>query len=289
MRVPYNHPVRCAQRLVVALLFGVFGGCQIFDGDMPLMPSGELPLQAATSSPDAVTLEIFWARFPAGSPALNDQVWREIQEDRLPAELRARLAAQGLRAGVVTGTPPAEVLAMLNPEERKFDESAPQEQIDPGALAETPKVTRRVKQLRLGTRMELQASDVIEQASLLVPDDGELGGAPYGLAQAIYQLEVHGQPNGQVELQMTPELQHGPQQMRWQKDDMGNLIPKPLRDAEVFRDLRMTVPLAPGEMLIVLGLPDAAGRLGHYFHTVETPTGRQQKAVVIRLADLPQS
>jgi hypothetical protein len=289
MRHLHNRFVGAAHRLIGAVLLSVIGGCQIFDGDLPLMPAGESPLRAATASPDSVTLEIFWARFPAGSPALNDDVWREIQEDRLPSDLRARLAAQGLRAGVVGGTPPAAILAMLNPAERKSDEPVADEQIDPAALGESPKVTRRVKQLRFGTRMELQASDVIEQAALLVPAEGELGGGTYGLAQAIYQLEARLRESGQVELQITPELQHGPQQMRWQRDELGNLVPKPLRDAEVFRDLRMTVPLAPGEMFIVLGLPDAAGRLGHYFHTVETATGLEQKAVVIRLTDGPKS
>jgi hypothetical protein len=288
MRHSHNRLFRWALRFVCTALLAVAAGCQMFDGELPLMPSGESPLQAAPSSPDAVTLEIFWARFPAGSPALNDEVWREIQEDRLPADLRARLAKQGLRAGVVGGTPPTAIMELLNPDGRKLDEQDSAEQVDPELFVETPRVTRRLKQLRLGTRMELQASDVIEQASLLVPADGELGGGTFGLAQAIYQLEVRAQPGGQVEMQITPELQYGPQQMRWLRDEMGNLIPKPLRDAEVFRDLRMTVPLAPGEMLFVLGLPDAASRLGHYFHTVETATGREQKAVLIRLADVPQ-
>lgn len=288
MRHFHDRIFRWAQRFTYAALSVVAAGCQIFDGELPLMPSGESPLQAAPSSPDAVTLEIFWARFPVGSPAVNDEVWREIQEDRLPPDLRARLATQGLRAGVIGGTPPAAIMALLNPDGGKLDEQVCTEQVDPALLAEAPKVTRRLKQLRLGTRMELQASDVIEQASLLVPGEGEVGGGTYGLAQAIYQLEVRAQPGGQVELQIAPELQYGPQQMRWQRDEMGNLIPKPLRDAKVFRDLRMAVPLAPGEMFIVLGLPDAKGRLGHYFHTVETATGREQKAVLIRLADVPQ-
>ena len=288
MRYSYHGSFRFARRIAGALLLYAISGCQMFDGELELMPSGESPLHAAKPSPDAVTLEIFWARFPAGSPALNDEVWREIQEDRLPPELRARLAAQGLRAGVVGGTPPAAIMALLNPAGRKFDELAAEEQVDPAVLAEAPKVTRRLKQLRFGTRMELQSSDVIEQATLLVPAEGELGGGTYGLAQAIYQLEVRAQPSGQVELQMTPELQHGPQQGRWSQDDTGILRLAPARDAEVFRDLRMAIPLAPGEMLLVLGLPDAVGRLGHYFHTVETPTGREQKAVLIRIADVPR-
>jgi hypothetical protein len=36
-------------------------------------------------------------------------------------------------------------------------------------------------------------------------------------------------------------------------------------------------------------LPEAGSRLGHYFHTVDTPDGPQQKLVLIRLAQVPRS
>lgn len=275
--------------LAHTLLLSAALGCQIFDGDFDLTSGGRSPLQAVSRSPNSVTLEIFWARFPADSVDLNEQVWREVQEDRLSPELRSRLARQGLRAGVISGSPPAAIMAMLNPAGRKVEELAAEQQLDPTSFAETPKVTRRIKQLKVGTRMELQASDIIESAQLLVPSDGELSGGTFAQAQAIYQLEAKSLPNRTVELQLTPEMQYGPQQMRWSKDEMGNLIPLPLRDAEVFRDLRMNVPLAPGEMVVVMGQPNAVGRLGHYFHSVDTATGREQKAVLIRLADGPKT
>lgn len=269
-----------------ALLLASNVGCTLFEGEG--RPLGQSPLHKAEASPDAATIEIFWARFPHDAAAFNEELWSEVQEDRLSPELRSRLAQQGLRAGVVSGTPPAALMELLNPEGRNFDEQSLHEPIEPASLAETPKVTRRVKQLRFGARMELQASEVIESAALLVPQDGELGGGTYQLAQAVYQLELHHRPNRQIELHITPELQHGPQRTRWSQDDTGILRLAPGRDAKAFRELVMAVPLSPGEIFVVCGLPATSGRLGHYFHTVETPTGRQQKAVLIRLAEAPQ-
>lgn len=258
----------------------------MFDGEG--RSPGQTPLHKASASPDAATIEIFWARFPPDSANLSDQLWSEVQEDRLPPELRARLAQHGLRAGVVGGTPPAALMELLNPDGRSFDEHADDEQISPSSLSETPRVTRRLKQLRFNTRMELQASEVIESAALLVPQNGELSGGTFELAQAVYQLELHGRPNRQVELEIVPELQYGPQRTRWSQDNNGILRLAPGRDAEVFQGLKMSVPLSPGEMLVICGLPAASSRLGQYFHSVQTPTGREQKAVLIRLAEIPQ-
>ena len=57
----------------------------------------------------------------------------------------------------------------------------------------------------------------------------------------------------------------------------------------MFDRLRLTVKLAPGEMLVLMSLPDAGSRLGHYFHTVDSADGPQQKLILIRLAEVPPS
>ncbi len=57
----------------------------------------------------------------------------------------------------------------------------------------------------------------------------------------------------------------------------------------MFDQMRMTVQLAPGDMLVLMNLPDAGSRLGHYFHTVDAAEGRQQKLILLRLAEVPAS
>ena len=44
-----------------------------------------------------------------------------------------------------------------------------------------------------------------------------------------------------------------------------------------------------GEMLMLTSLPESGSRPGHYFHTAESTSGREQKVVLIRLAQVPQS
>jgi hypothetical protein len=73
------------------------------------------------------------------------------------------------------------------------------------------------------------------------------------------------------------------------EEDTGILWQAPVRDREVFSHLRISVKLSAGEMLLLMSLPDAGSRLGNYFHTVDSPDGRQQKLILIRLAEVPPS
>jgi hypothetical protein len=102
-------------------------------------------------------------------------------------------------------------------------------------------------------------------------------------------MRVDPQPDQTTIVELTPELHFGSPRIRWTGGDEGVLHQAPLRDREVFDQLRMSVKLAPGDMFVVMSLPDARSRLGHYFHTVESSEGDQQKLILIRLAEVPQS
>ena len=63
----------------------------------------------------------------------------------------------------------------------------------------------------------------------------------------------------------------------------------PMREREVFESMRLNVQLAPGEMLV---LDEPARRrqpAGPLLPHGRSADGRQQKMVLIRLAEVPQS
>jgi hypothetical protein len=162
----------------------------------------------------------------------------------------------------------------------------------PVDLTAEPIVHGRIQQLRRDQRSEIQASDVYASMPLLINRGHEsLGGDTFQQAQAIYTLRVDPQPDRTVLVELTPEVHHGVPRTRWTRgeDNAGVLRLAPARDHEVFNQLRTTVKLAPGEMLLLMGLPDSGSSLGHYFHTVDSANGRQQKLILIRLADVPPS
>jgi hypothetical protein len=273
-------------------------GCHAFI-EGPMAARGHSPLEPSAPSPDSVALEIIWARFSQNDPALNDSVWAQIDETQLPPAVRRELVNNGFRAGVISGAPPAAIAHAINlkvdkpkdgPNVSADDVHTTRRTSDAtqDLLAE-PTVKHRLLQLRRGRRAEIEASDVLDAVPLLVNSGRELGGRTYREAQAIYALHVDPQPDQTVGIELTPELHHGQSRVRWTGGEDGILRQAPSRDREVFDAMRMNVRLAPGEMLVLMSLPDAGSRLGHYFHTVETADGPQQKLVLIRLAQVPRS
>jgi hypothetical protein len=271
------------------------GGCRLLD---PAESSqGHSPLQPAQSSPDSVALEIIWARFPMNDPQLSDTMWQEIDETQLSPAVRRELANNGFRVGVVGGTLPDAIAELLAPAGPPVGEaaSATKSSTEPGAddgqnpLLAEPTIRRRVLQLRRGRRAEVQASEVYGSLPLLVYQDRELGGRTYRDAQAMFGLRVDPQPDQTAIVELTPELHYGAARLRWTSEDEGILRQAPLRNREIFTALRISTPLAAGEMLVLTSMPDVGSRLGHYFHTVNAADGQQQKLILIRLAQVPPS
>jgi hypothetical protein len=282
-------PMKSSVRLRAALCLFVIlaSGCQSMS---PNNVTGERTLlKPAQPSPDSVTMEIVWARFPVGDPALNDEAWREIDETLIEPAVRCELTNNGLRAGVIGGSPPAAVARVLHQGMTKAGAATTDAATKSLELSTAPVVHGRVRQLRRNQRNEIQASETFANLTLLMSGSRELSGRTYDQAQAIYALRVDPQPERAVQVELTPELHHGEPRLRWTGGDDGILRQASLREREVFDKLRMNVKLAPGQMLVLMSLPDAGGRLGHWFHTVDSADGPQQKLILIRLAEVPQS
>ncbi len=258
-------------------------GCQSI-GDPGELTSDSL-LKAAQSSPDAVTLDIYWARADRDDSEFADALWQGVQEDRIPVEVRCGLAAEGLRAGVVGGTPSEEIVRLLNPDGKALDEIA--ESATP-LTAAAAKVTRRLRQLRLGTRLEIQASDTPRTMPLLRSTPDGLVGKTFADAQGIYAVELASSDANRAVLNISPELHYGQPRMKYTPAGPGMVVQQLARDVELFDHLRTEVALAPGEMLVVTSLPGSQSRLGGLFHHVESSEGKQQKYLLVRLSQVPQ-
>jgi hypothetical protein len=274
--------------VALALVACLASGCQLFHGKEPF-GQGHSPLRPAHASPDSVGMEIIWARFPAGDSVLDDAAWREIDETQIEPSVRRELVNNGLRAGVISGSiPPAIAKVLHQGETPEVAASTRSGQSSIAELLTEPAVHGRKLQLRRNQRSEIQASEIYPSLPLLVSGGTELGGQTYAQAQAVYALRVDPQPDRGATIELTPEVHYGAPQLKYTGDD-SVLRMASQRNREVFDRLRLSVKLAPGEMLVLMSLPDAGSRLGHYFHTVDSADGPQQKLILIRLADVPPS
>jgi hypothetical protein len=259
---------------LVALL--VVSGCSV------AQPKGKSPLVPACMSPDSVVLEVFFVRFPSGDQEVNGQLWQEIDEQSFPAELRRRLGRNGLRAGVVGGPIPACLARLLEIEDKPPPSGGPN-QLDVAEMDLEPRTQRRHMQIRAGRRGEIVASRVYEKLSVLLPEADRLCGETYSGAEARIVVKAFPQRDGRVRLELMPELQYGPAQMRPVADDQGMFRLAASRSRREFDDMCISAVLSPGSMAVLGSLPDCPGRLGQYFFTEDD--GRpQQKLLVVRLA-----
>jgi hypothetical protein len=274
-------------RIALALIVCLAGGCRLFPDQT--LATGHSPLKPAQPSPDSVAMEIIWARFPANDPVLKDAAWREIDETQIGPSVRRELLNNGLRAGVIGSSVPAEIGRVLHQGESKSGETHPTAAQKSAELNTEAIVHGRVLRARRNQRTEIQASEIYATLPLLVSGGRELGGHTYEQAQAIYALRVDPQPDRTAIVELTPELHCGEPKLRFTGGDDGLLRQAPLRDRKVFEELRVSVKLAPGEMLVLMSRPDAGSRLGHYFHTVDSPDGLRQKLILVRLAEVPSS
>jgi len=280
MRTPHQFAA------ALCLCMGLAAGCRLMSKQADF--DGNSLLQSARPSPDSVKMEIIWARFPAGDPALNNEAWQDIDEAQLDPAVHRELVNNGFRAGIINGKFPDAISRALNQGKSPPEEASKAITGETNQLLADPIVRGRVRQMPRNQRCEISASEVYASLPLLVSDERELGGRPYQQAQAMYAMRVDPQPDRTTLVELTPELHYGAPRMRFTGSDEGALYQAPMRDREVFEKMRMKMKLAPGDMLVVMSLPDAGCRLGHYFHTAHSTEGPQQKLILLRLAEVPQ-
>ncbi|HVT26753.1 MAG TPA: hypothetical protein VHE81_01935 [Lacipirellulaceae bacterium] len=274
-------------RVAIALALCVAGGCRLFS-DSTLAP-GHSPLKPPQPAPDSVAMEIIWVRFPEHDPVLNDATWREIDETQIDPAVRRELLNNGLRAGIIGSTMPPALSLVLHQQKPKSSDSHSAALEKNDELMQDPPIHGHVIRLRRDQRSEIDASDVYPSLPLLVSRGSELTGHTYRQAQAIYALRINPRTDRTIRVEITPELQYGEAKLRFTTGEDRFLRQAPLRDRQVFDQMRFSVQLAPGEMLVLMGRPNAGSRLGHYFHTVDSANGPQQKLILIRLAEVPPS
>jgi hypothetical protein len=247
----------------------------------PTVGKGKSPLQEATMSSDSVAVEIYFVRLPEKDTRTANDLWREIDEQQVPAELRQRLAHNGFRVGVVGGTVPRELARLMELKETLPAADGAQHANAAQMEEEKPRVTLRHLQARASHRSEIVASEIYEHLPVLVSDGGELRGQTYSDAQGIFALRPLPQSDGLVQVELVPELHFDHARQRWVGDDsMWRL--ETSRPRRAFEDMTITTVLRPGGMLVMGALPNRSGSLGHYFFT-ERDNPRAQKLLLLRL------
>jgi hypothetical protein len=252
-------------------------GCAAFKKQPDGEPSS---LPALKPAGDTVGLEIAFLKLPPTAASQATLVWNDVDETRLPNELRRRLDANGIRCGCFGAQMP-EPLRQLIDQATESQTGSAEDGVQVGA---GPVHTRRQLQSRTAQRNEILASQILPQIAVLNNVGGQIVGNTYHDAQCVWNLKTFPQGDGRVRLQLTPEVHHGQPQNQWIGQSTGIFRQVTARKRKVFDDLRIEIDLNPGHTCL-LSATDPVKGLGHHFFTygtgAETPG---PKLLLIRLA-----
>jgi hypothetical protein len=240
----------------------------ISQGEPPVPFGSPLPGQAAAAK--RCDVRVAWLARPLNDPVLNQVIWRVADEQAVPDDLRRRLAANGVRIGLISTALPGEVSEILL--------APPPHQVEP-----------IVVNLPSGESQELRASAAAKSLNLLINTDGHVRGHDYTDAHGILRLTATHNPSGGVALRLVPELHHGPVLHRYTADATSNpfavqqFLIKDGQQEDAIRELAATVVLQQDQVVVMGCDPDRPRSLGHFLLTEEEVNSDRviQKVILI--------
>jgi hypothetical protein len=192
-------------------------------------------------------LEVFFLRCEQDD-AGHDDLWARVDEQLVDETVRRRLAANGLRAGILLGQLPEPILAALEP-----PVSAGEGSHSPpvNAADANPPVVRRVLRVLPGRESELVSLKSIPDLVVLEQEEDGLRGGNYTDAVPHFTLKAWPAADGRVRVDLVPVIRHGPMERSFVGED-GAFRVETSQRKRVLDRLRCEV-IVPADGLLIVG------------------------------------
>jgi hypothetical protein len=237
--------------VVVAMLaLAASGGCHVLMHAVPdagAMSDLEAAAARRPAPPAPLELEVVFLRHEPRDPFLGAALWDLVDEQAIDEGTRRRLAANGLRGGVVTAGLPA-------PLAERLEAAAREPALDaPGTL--------RVLRLLPGRRAEVMATSIRPDLIVLEHDGESVRGATYHDASGLVALRAWPAPDGRVRIEAVPEFKHGPARRTWVGEE-GAFRLETGQGRRRLDQLGLSVELPARGLLVIGCTPDAPSSVG---------------------------
>jgi hypothetical protein len=219
----------------------------------------------ASLSPDAVQMQIALVRAPLGDRYLNEDLWREVDDQVVPPEQRPVLQANGFRVATVSGSTPAGLHELL---------TSARSLVGARWVAVPP-----------GKELFIPLSSGDGPIAYTVVHDRESVAFGPERVQCGLAVEVRPGEHGQTVIRCEPRVQYGVNQLLPRpNEERTDWTLQPTRPEEKFPHLAWEVALDPNEYILVGGLPRQEQSLGYHCFVHVTPESAWQYVLVIRTA-----
>lgn len=261
--------------LALALATMSVVGCTPFGFDLRRNAETIAPLKLGNGTkgqlilPKRCALRLAVLTRPLNDPAINHSLWGIVDEQLIGTEARRRLETNGLRIGIVPGSLPQDVEAILR--------APPPHQIEPTQV-----------NIPSGDNTLFALTAAVPRVSLIMNRHERTVGKDYHDVTGFIRLTAsHEGPNG-VSLRFVPELHFGPVTHRYAADTSTNpfsvqqFVMKEGQEEETLRELAATLTVQPGQVVVVGCRPECERSLGSYLLTEpEANSDRLQQKVLL--------
>jgi len=224
-------------------------------------------------APRTIPVEFVFVRHDEHDHVLRDELWELVDEQVLDHGLRARLAANGLRAGVVTARLPPHLAARFLPSAPAAGETLP------AALPDNPALVRHTLRLLPGRSSDVLAATGLGELVLLEREEGTVRGTTYRDASPLFGLKAWTAADGRVRLRLAPTIKHGPVERTWVGEDgMFRLEAGQRRD--LLEQLAIEAVVPGGSMLVVGSAGESASTAGDAFFRDRSGGGQRLLAII---------
>lgn len=246
-----------------------------------LADSSPAPSATRKPAPKTLPLEIIFARIDDNDRDWHDALWNLADEQAFDHALRRRLAANGLRVGVLAGTLPPDLAARLEPQ---FPANDPDDQAAmPG---ERPAVMRRLLTLLPGRDTEVIAAGGLDELILLQHDGDEVRGETYRDATTYFALKAWPAADGRIRIELVPTVKHGPIERSWVGEE-GAFRLETGQKRQPLEHLSFTTTMPQGSTLLVAATGAASSMAGDAFFRDTGPSLRGRRLLAIRPSGRP--
>ncbi len=269
------------------LQLGVFGllMLSVLISCKSLSPSKEerSPLKPIRMSENKVAIDVFFVRVPHHQEETLEDLWSELDEQSFPVPLRKSLAWNGIRVGIAGSYMPPSLSTMLSLEDKPVPTNIEKQDLTLDQIEQEPLVSRKYMHLGPKDYGLIEIGETLDELPLLMCENGEVFGKTYRQAQGFLSIRVKPNSDGSVELRVTPELQYGTPERKYEIKG-GKAIFEVSRQKKIFGELGFTASILPGHWLVVGALPRSTKGLGYHMMTRDNGGKREHKVIAVRLS-----